>query len=112
MRAYYSDSLESFLRTDAAQVRSVLADRSEMPPTDEQKRAWQDQLGIMARELRKLDGDSGSARVYLEFVIPRMGKRADAVIIYGGVVFVLEFKIGESQYRRADMDQCTDYAVA
>ena len=111
MRAYYSDSLESFLRTDAAQVRSVLADRSEMPPTDEQKRAWQDQLGIMARELRKLDDDSGSARVYLEFVIPRMGKRADAVIIYGGVVFVLEFKIGESQYRRADMDQCTDYAV-
>ncbi len=112
MRAYYSDGLESFLRTDAAQVRSALADRSEMPPTDEQKRAWRGQLDIMARELRKMDGgDSSSAHVYLEFVIPRMGKRADAVIIYGGVIFVLEFKIGESQYRRADMDQCTDYAV-
>ena len=113
MRAYYSDSLGSFLRTDAAQVRSALADRSEMPPTDEQKRAWQEQLVIMARELRKLDCDNGngSGHVYLEFVIPRMGKRADAVIIYGGVVFVLEFKIGEGQYRRADMDQCTDYAV-
>ncbi len=111
MRAYYSDSLESFLGTDAAQVRSVLADRSEMPPTDEQKRAWQGQLGIMARELRRLDVGDGSGHVYLEFVIPRMGKRSDAVIIYGGVVFVLEFKIGEGQYRRADMDQCTDYAV-
>lgn len=110
MRAYYSDSLESFLGTDAAQIRSVLADRSEAPPTDEQKRAWQDQLGIMARELRELGG-GGGGHVYLEFVIPRMGKRADAVIVYGGVIFVLEFKIGESQYRRADMDQCTDYAV-
>lgn len=108
MRAYYSDSLESFLGTDAARVRAVLADRSEMPPTDEQKRAWRGQLDIMARELREL---GGGGHVYLEFVIPRMGKRADAVMVYGGVIFVLEFKIGESQYRRADMDQCTDYAV-
>jgi len=40
-----------------------------------------------------LTGLTGS--LYLEFDIPRMGRRIDAVVLNGPVVFVVEFKVGE-----------------
>ena len=33
--------------------------------------------------------------ILFEYSIPRMGKRVDAVLLLGGLVFVLEFKVGE-----------------
>lgn len=74
MGAHCSDSPESFLEKDAPYARSVLADRSGMPlspppPTDEQRRAWQDQTDVTVRELRELDC-GGGGRVYPESAIP------------------------------------------
>jgi hypothetical protein len=40
-----------------------------------------------------------------------MGKRADAVIITGGVVFVIEYKVGADDYQKHAMDQVLDYAL-
>ena len=39
--------------------------------------------------------DYGYGRILLEYTIPRMGKRVDAVILYKGVVTLLEFKVGD-----------------
>jgi len=47
----------------------------------------------------------------LEFNIPRMGRRIDAVLVVGPVVFVIEFKVGESNFERAATDQVWDYAL-
>jgi hypothetical protein len=33
------------------------------------------------------------------------------MIIYNGLIFILEFKINELMYRGSDMDQCLDYAL-
>jgi hypothetical protein len=49
--------------------------------------------------------------LFLEFNIPRMGKRIDAVVVSGAVVFVIEFKVGEKHFTRADLDQVWDYAL-
>ena len=49
--------------------------------------------------------------IYLEFIIPRMGRRIDAVVIIGAVIFVLEFKVGERDFRTEDVDQVVDYAL-
>ena len=49
--------------------------------------------------------------LFLEFNIPRMGRRIDAVLLVGPVVFVIEFKVGESTFDRAAVDQVWDYAL-
>ena len=107
MRQYYSATLAEFLKTDAEKIHGILIQNSEAQPTPEQKGAWMEQLEIMKNELCNL----GSGRIYLEFIIPRMGRRADAILFHANMVFLLEFKIGKSEYEKADKDQCMDYAL-
>jgi hypothetical protein len=40
-----------------------------------------------------------------------MGKRADAIFLAGRIVFVLEYKVGASEYWRHAADQALDYAL-
>ena len=74
---------------------------------DEQRDAWEREILILRRELRRL----GRGSVFLELSIPRMGKRVDAVVVCGPAVFVVEFKVGKAVYGRADIEQCVDYAL-
>ena len=39
-----------------------------------------------------------------------MGKRVDNIILFSGMVFVLEFKVGEKRHNRFALDQALDYA--
>lgn len=49
--------------------------------------------------------------ILFEYTIPRMGKRIDVVLLSQGIVFLLEFKIGEKQYTNGAYDQVYDYAL-
>ena len=40
-----------------------------------------------------------------------MGKRIDAVLIFGGIIFVIEFKVAETSYPRYAIDQVEDYGL-
>ena len=40
-----------------------------------------------------------------------MGKRVDTVILYNNIVFLLEFKCGDTEYRASTYDQVYDYAL-
>jgi hypothetical protein len=40
-----------------------------------------------------------------------MGRRIDVVLLIGNVIFVLEFKIGESEFLTNNLDQVWDYAL-
>lgn len=51
------------------------------------------------------------AGFFLEFAIPRMGRRADAVIVHAGHVFVLEFKVGARDFPRHAKVQAEGYAL-
>jgi DUF2075 family protein len=51
------------------------------------------------------------AQIVFEFDIPRLGKRIDVVLLLEGIVFCLEFKVGESRILEADVDQVLDYAL-
>jgi hypothetical protein len=50
-------------------------------------------------------------RIIFEYTIPRMGKRVDAVVLYRNIVFLLEFKVGDNEYRQSTYDQVYDYAL-
>ena len=46
----------------------------------------------------------------MEFNIPRMGRRIDVILVIGSM-FALEFKVGETTYDRAAIEQVWDYAL-
>ena len=107
MRAYYSKNLSGFLSEDAGSILGALYAASGPGLTQEQKDAWEEEIRILKEDLCRLS----SGRVFLEFTIPRMGKRADAILYSSGVVFVIEFKVGATEYLKADIEQCVDYAL-
>lgn len=105
-RAYYSSTLSEFNKTDLALVFAEMAKQNDFALTELQRDAWLEEANILRNAL---SGHAGS--LYLEFIIPRMGSRIDALAIIGPVIFVFEFKVGEKQFLRADLDQVVDYAL-
>ena len=104
--AYYSDTISAFLESTSDTVVGQLAKSSEFPMTVEQKEAWLEQIPILKAALAGLQGS-----VFLEFKVPRIGSRIDAVVVTGGTIFVIEFKVGDSAYSKAGIDQAWDYAL-
>ena len=107
MRAYYSRELDKFRLASTDSIVGTLAASSGPNVTQEQKDAWKKEIDILKKETDSLN----SGHIFLEFVIPRMGKRADTILVFSGVVFVIEFKIGANRYQKMDKEQCVDYAL-
>lgn len=108
-RSYYCAPLSEFLIHEDDFILGKLARHHGHDLEANQKRAWLKQISIlrtMCSPLAALD-----AHIYFEFSIPRMGKRADVIVLVQGTVFVLEFKVGASQYHAADINQTVDYAL-
>ena len=105
-RAWYAASIEDFLRTSKDTVYAALASTPEFALLPTQMGAWLEQIRFLHESLCGLSG-----ALFLEFNIPRMGRRIDAVVIVGPVVFVVEFKVGESSFGREAIDQVWDYAL-
>lgn len=123
-RYFYSDPIAVFLQRDEASILGLLASRNSFSLDVTQRDAWVRQIAILKDSLRSVSGravDSGvgvdsrtdwaSGQVYFEYSIPRLGRRADVVVLLGSVVFVIEFKVGESGYPAAAVDQVWDYAL-
>jgi len=110
-RSYHSVELERFLGDggdgNADSILGILADNHEFALDPDQKNAWKATIDILKQQLQGMD--SGS--VIFEYSIPRMGRRADVILICSDIVFVLEFKVGQSQYLQSHVDQCVDYAL-
>ncbi len=49
--------------------------------------------------------------LFLEFDVPRLGSRIDAVLLVRHVIFVIEFKIGAREFRPRDLEQVMDYVL-
>ena len=106
-RAYYSASLKEFLNDSRNSILGELTQQHQFSLEDLQRNAWISQIEILKNELTNLP----RAHLAFEYAIPRMGKRVDVVILYSGVVFVLEFKVGEISYPNSALEQGLDYSV-
>ncbi|RSK48742.1 DUF2075 domain-containing protein [Hymenobacter rigui] len=106
-RAYYHATVPDFLQHDETSIMGVLALAHEHALEDLQKQAWQQQIRILKRELAEFP----QGYLLLEVAIPRMGKRADAVLLLVNAVYVLEFKVGSFSYDQSGQDQVLDYAL-
>lgn len=105
-RAYYSDSIAGFLATTTDTIIGKLARASEFPVEQSQRIAWEGQIEILRSIVEKYKG-----AIYFEYSIPRMGERIDVVLLVGPAIFVLEFKVGETEFTSYALDQVCDYAL-
>jgi hypothetical protein len=105
--AYYCADVSEFLRADPDAIYGALGRHHAHTQELEQKSAWLAQIKLLQGRLASMP----SAWVAFEFAIPRMGKRADAVVILEGVIFVLEFKVGADSFSAAAIEQVTDYSL-
>src|SRR5437763_209703 len=104
-RAYYADTIAQFLDKSSDEILGELVRCSSLSGASiesTQTDAWQEEIRILKLSLVSYR-DLGS--VYFEYSIPRLGKRIDVVAILGGVVFVLEFKVGERSFPTYAIDQ-------
>lgn len=107
-RAYYSSTLDKFLQDSADSVLGELTRNSGFSIELSQRDAWIRQVEILRRNLNTW---AQEGHIFLEFVVPRMGRRIDVLVIIRHTVFVIEFKVGESHFTRAALDQVWDYAL-
>lgn len=108
-RAYYSESLAAYVKAKPEGIRDRLAGEtaaSGFSVLQSQLDAWDQEIAFLQGVLGRYGGS-----IYLEYSIPRMGRRADAVLLIGKVIFVVEFKVGEQTFTRAAVDQAWDYAL-
>ncbi len=108
LRAYYSDSIEEFLVRSQDEILGTLTRNSSFSVDSSQRDAWLRQIQILQTALSGSAPDGG---IYFEYSVPRLGKRIDVVIAICHVLFVIEFKVGESKFLSNAIDQVWDYAL-
>lgn len=105
--AYYCASVTEFLATAPEAVIGALAMADTRGPLDgEQRRAWEEEVGILQTALVALEGT-----LFLEFDVPRLGSRIDAALVSGPAVFPIEFKCGEQRFTTDAYNQAWDYGL-
>ena len=106
-RAYYSTPANEFVQQQPSAILGELVARHTFDVDLNQRGAWQTEI----THLQQVVGSLPGAHVFLEFAIPRMGKRADAVLVASDLIFVIEYKVGAKEYQRHAIDQVLDYAL-
>lgn len=105
--SYYSSPIKDFLCAPQDKILGELTRAHHHALEHQQRNAWLAQIEILKEQLREVrDG-----QIFFEFAIPRMGKRADTVLLYRGMLFVVEFKVGSETFDQYAVDQVHDYAL-
>ncbi len=107
-RAYYAATAADFIATSQAEVIGRLTEASEFSVDPSQRDAWQQEIALLHTVLQRY---VEHGRIFLEFVVPRLGKRIDAVLLFPQAIVVIEFKVGATGFFRSDIDQVWDYAL-
>lgn len=108
LRSYYSASLADFLEQPTNAILGIIHSNDTSAETRiQQSNTWKIQIEILKEQLK----DFNEGKIIFEYTIPRMGKRVDVVFIHSNIVFLLEFKCGDTEYRHSTYDQIYDYAL-
>lgn len=108
MRSHYSNTIQNFLNEDSDLILGKLTSAySHRHLEIQQTNAWKIQIDILKRVFE----NNHEGYIFFEFTIPRMGKRVDNIIIIGDLIFVVEFKVGDTKYEKSAIDQVLDYSL-
>ena len=108
-RCLYNSDFENFINKDINSILGILCDNFHGNALTTTIEAWKSEIEIMKNVISNFNDRQG--QIIFEYNIPRLGKRIDVVLLYRGIIFCLEFKVGESKILEADIDQVLDYAL-
>ena len=103
--AYYAADVSDFLTDATDSILGALTLRSGSVDAS-QRDAWVAEIAALRTAVAGCHGT-----VFLEFDVPRIGSRIDAVLVSGPALVVVEFKVGEREFRESDRNQVWDYAL-
>jgi DUF2075 family protein len=103
---YYSDNLSDFVTKAPETIIGEISINGRLGHINTELYAWEFQITLLKDILKSYDG-----HLFFEFSIPRMGKRVDCLLIIRNVVFVIEFKVGEKEFKNDNLEQVWDYAL-
>lgn len=106
-RAWFDTDGEILAALEPNRVLGDLTDATQFPAELPQIAAWR----FTIAHLQELAAALPDAHFFMEFAIPRMGRRADAVIVAGPLILVLEYKVGERGFPRHAVEQVHGYAL-
>lgn len=108
LRYYYSDSISDFLKKNTNEIVGNLCLASQHDINDETSQSWVSEIETLRESL---SGYANRGSIYLEYNIPRMGRRADVIVLIEDIVFVLEYKTAEQKFSHEAVIQVWDYAL-
>lgn len=106
LNSYYQNSIAAFYNQDND---TILKDLTFHQNESAQTGAWEFEIENLKKYLGPFSDEKNS--IIFEYTIPRLAKRIDVVLLIEGIIFVLEYKVGENKYTYQDMDQVLDYAL-
>lgn len=108
LRSYYSATIAEFLQQSSSEILGIIhSNDTSAETTIQQSNTWESEITILKDQFHAFS----DGRIIFEYTIPRMGKRVDTVVLYRNMVFLLEFKVGDKEYRESTYDQVYDYAL-
>lgn len=107
-RYYYSDTITDFLNRSANEIAGDLALSYTSDINKETSNSWLSEIETLQASLAKF---SNRGSLYFEYNIPRMGRRADVIVLIDGIVFVLEYKTADQKFSNESSTQVWDYAI-
>lgn len=108
-RCLYESDIKNFINKDSESVLGTLCDNYHGTAQTTTIEAWMGEIKLLQKVLMPWKESDG--RIVFEYDIPRLGKRIDVVLLLNGIVFCLEFKVGETKILESNIDQVLDYAL-
>ena len=108
-RCLYQSDFNSFIESDPYSILGHIHDAfhgQSLTTTDE---AWNSEINLLQSVL--VPWKDEDAEIIFEYDIPRLGKRIDVVLLLRGLIFCLEFKVGQKDALQSDVEQVMDYAL-
>jgi hypothetical protein len=106
-RAYVVISAQEISAASDAEILGQLTQKLPFAIDPAQRSAWVYQIS----HLRELAVELPLAHFFMEFLIPRMGRRADLIVLQNGIIFVVEYKLGAHRFDRSSVDQVYGYGL-
>lgn len=108
-RCLYNSDFKSFIEIEPYTVLGRIHHAFHghaLTSTDE---AWLGEIQLLQKSLSPWREEE--AEIIFEYDIPRLGKRIDVVLLLRGIIFCLEFKVGQKDILQHDVEQLMDYAL-
>ena len=108
-RCLYHATIHEFLQQSPEALLGTFVNNYHGVAMTTTNEAWTDEIHIMQEVLLPWKDEDG--QVIFEYDIPRLGKRIDVVLLLRGLIFCLEFKVGERELLQSNIEQVLDYAL-